>query len=255
MWNRARPVFLVTAGLSLLLAGCVGTQRRSSSSLVQYLYPKGSAAEAPFDPQLSFPLRVGLAFVPEDGDPKAPRIGEKEKMDLLERVSAAFRKYPFVREVELIPTVYLRKEGGFENLEQLRSMYGTDVIALLSYDQVQHTDQGLASLTYWTIVGAYVVQGEKNDTSTLIDAAAYHVSSRKMLFRASGTSQVKGHATPVNLSEELREDSGTGLRLALDELVARLQEQLENLHARREEGEGSPGRAAAEPRAASGASR
>ena len=43
-------------------------------------------------------------------------------------------------------------------------MFGIDVIVLLSYDQVQFRDEGLLSLTYWTVVGAYTIPGEKNDT-------------------------------------------------------------------------------------------
>lgn len=39
-----------------------------------------------------------------------------------------------------------------------------DVVALVSRDQVQFTDQGLLSLTHWTLVGAYIVPGERNDT-------------------------------------------------------------------------------------------
>jgi len=100
-------------------------------------------------------------------------------------------------------------------------------MALISYDQVQYTDEGLVSLTYWTIVGAYIFKGEKNDTSTMIDAAVYDIASRKMLFRAPGVSQVKGSATFVNQSEQLREDSRKGFELAADTLVVNLQSELE----------------------------
>ena len=142
------------------------------------------------------------------------------------RVSSEFRALPFVKDIELIPTAYLTKSGGFTNLDQVRKKYGIDVIALLSHDQVQHTDEGLLSLSYWTIVGAYIIKGEKNDTSTMVDAAVYDIPSRKMLFRAPGASQIKGSATLVNLSEQLRTDSSNGFRLATDDLVANLQDEL-----------------------------
>lgn len=106
-------------------------------------------------------------------------------------------------------------------------MYGVDVIALLSYDQVQFTDTGLLSLTYWTLVGAYVVKGEKNDTQTMLDAAVYDIRSRKLLFRAPGISRVKNSATPVNLTEKLRLDRDEGFRLAAAELVTNLHRELE----------------------------
>ena len=106
-------------------------------------------------------------------------------------------------------------------------MYGIDVIALLSYDQVQHTDENFLSLSYWTIVGAYFFKGEKNDTSTMIDAMVYDIESRKMLFRAPGVSHVKHSATLVNLSEQLRADSRQGFEKAAEDLAVNLKIQLD----------------------------
>ena len=37
----------------------------------------------------------------------------------------------------------------------------------------QFTDEGLASFAYWTIIGAYIIPGEKNDTHTMLDAVVY----------------------------------------------------------------------------------
>ena len=68
--------------------------------------------------------------------------------------------------------------------------------------------------------------GEKNDTHTMVDATVYDIKSRKMLFRAPGTSHIKSRATPVNLSEQVRKDSLEGFKLASKELVLNLEEQL-----------------------------
>jgi rhombotail lipoprotein len=151
---------------------------------------------------------------------------ESQKMELMKQISGQFKQYPFVKSIELIPTAYLTPEGGFANLDQIKTIYGVDVMALLSYDQVQFTDEGVLSLTYWTIVGAYVVPGEKNDTKTMMDAAIYDITSRKLLFRAPGFGSVKGSATPINLSEQLREDSKKGFQQAATNLVANLKMQL-----------------------------
>jgi len=197
------------------------------------LYPNKQYAEVPAIPRLSLPLNVGIAFVPESKAAfRGSRLSEKEMMELMDRISSEFKKLPFVKNIEVIPSAYLTPNGGFANLDQIRTMYGIDVIALLSYDQVQHTDEGLLSLSYWTIIGVYIVKGEKNDTSTMIDAAVYDISSRKMLFRAPGTSRVKGSATPINLSEQLRMDSREGFRTASDNLVVNLQDQLERFKAK-----------------------
>jgi rhombotail lipoprotein len=60
----------------------------------------------------------------------------------------------------------------------------------------------------------------------MMDAAVYDIASRKMLLRAPGTSHIKGTATLVNLSEQLRKDSGEGFQLAADNLVVNLHDQL-----------------------------
>jgi rhombotail lipoprotein len=106
-------------------------------------------------------------------------------------------------------------------------MYGIDVIALISYDQTRFTDRGVASISYWTIIGAYIVPGEKNDTHTMVDASVYDIKSRKMLFRAPGISHIKSKSTPVNLSEQIRIDSIEGFKQASEALIISLKEQLE----------------------------
>ena len=235
----AKTVLCIALTLCLfgLLTGCASfhgqRSSRYTSSVVEYLYPNKQYAEVPAIPRLSLPLNVGIAFVPESKAAfRGSRLSEKEMMELMDRISSEFKKLPFVKNIEVIPSAYLTPNGGFANLDQIRTMYGIDVIALLSYDQVQHTDEGLLSLSYWTIIGVYIVKGEKNDTSTMIDAAVYDISSRKMLFRAPGTSRVKGSATPINLSEQLRMDSREGFRTASDNLVVNLQDQLERFKAK-----------------------
>jgi rhombotail lipoprotein len=59
-----------------------------------------------------------------------------------------------------------------------------------------------------------------------MDAALFHIPSRKMLFRASGTDHIKNRATPINLSEQAREDSLMGFHQASIDLVKNLQIKL-----------------------------
>lgn len=228
--------------LVLFVTGCAGLQSHRTSSVVDYLYPNRSdVIEKPLTPTLKLPLNVGIVFVPEGGQTvktggfgnkwaetsASYQFNEKQKTALMQNISAEFKQLQFVKGIDVIPSAYLKPGGSFTNLDQLRTMYGIDVIVLLSYDQVQHTDESTMSLTSWTLIGAYVFKGEKNDTSTMIDAAVYDIQSRKMLFRAPGISQVKGAATAVNLSEQLRKDSNTGLEEAAKDLVINLKEQLD----------------------------
>jgi rhombotail lipoprotein len=210
------------------LAGCaIHKSKHYNTSVVQYLYPnQNQHVETPKIPLLSLPLRVGIAFVPEaSGGPN--NLTERDKMALMTEISKHFKEYDFVKSIDLIPSAYLTARGSFTNLDQLRTMYGIDVIALISYDQTRFTDRGVASITYWTIIGAYVVPGEKNDTHTMVDASVYDIKSRKMLFRAPGISHIKSKSTPVNLSEQIRIDSMEGFKQASQALVINLKEQLE----------------------------
>lgn len=231
--------YLVVSTLILFLSSCATDQQKiSRSSVVDYLYPKRDAKVIePSIPILKLPVKLGIAFVPEQrmeyhghsfwsDNGAESALTETKKMQMLTQISAHFKKYPFIGEIQEIPSAYLTPGGSFANLEQIKTMYGIDVIALVSHDQVQFTDQGFLSFSYWTLVGTYIVSGEKNDTNTLIDTAVYDISSKKMLFRAPGTSHVKGRSTPVNLSEELRADSLKGFDQATAKMIENLDVQL-----------------------------
>jgi len=229
--------------LLILVTGCA-TQARYYSSAVDYLYPgKSDPVERTSVPVMSIPIKVAIAFVPDISNerqqtfwqefmmgharkPIGMVLTEKQKLDLMKEVSDYFRKYPYIGSIEIIPSAYLKPQGSFANLDQIQTMYGVDAVVLLAYDQVQFTDEGAASFLYWTIVGAYVVPGEKNATHTMMDAVVYDIKSRKMLFRAPGLSQIKSTATAVNLSEKLRQDSELGFQEASKDLVQNLDTQL-----------------------------
>lgn len=91
-----------------------------SSSLVDYLYPKGE--EPPSQtmdiPQLNVPLRVGIAFVPPQYN-SGTAITETTKLALLNKVKAAFVDREFIQHIEVIPETYLRSSNGFEGMQQV----------------------------------------------------------------------------------------------------------------------------------------
>ena len=243
-FNRPVDIAFIILLLVVFLSGCAGLQTRTRSSVVDYLYPGASETIVqPSIPVLNLPLKVGIAFVPEKPDRTKGKnfwqagvggdaLTEANKTDLLEKVASNFRQHKFVSEIEVIPSAYLTAGGGFSNLDQIRTMYGIDVIALVSYDQVQFTDEGWLSFTYWTVIGAYLVSGEKNDTSTMLDTAVFDIQSRKMLFRAPGTSNIKGSTTPLNLNVALRADSMESFEVATDNMIANLDKQLSGLRAK-----------------------
>jgi rhombotail lipoprotein len=150
-----------------------------------------------------------------------------QKTALMERVAAEFKGRDYIQSIEIIPTSYLRPAGGFANLNQVRSLLGVDVIALVAYDQVQFTNENILSLAYWTIVGAYIFHGNKNDTDTLMEAAVYDIASRHLLFRAPGVSHVEAGTAAAYITQRQREDGAKGFEAATDDMIKNLKTQLE----------------------------
>ncbi len=232
---RLIALALLAVVLLFMLTGCTtwwGNRRHhEASSVVQFLYPdKNLPFVQPQIPTLRLPLRVGVAFVPSGtrgGYLPATGLDETQKTDLLRKVSAQFKTLPFVQSIEIIPATYLRPGGGFENLDQLRAMMGIDVIALIAYDQTQTSDATEATLAYWTIVGAYIVEGQRNSTHTLMEAVVYDIPSRSLLFRAPGTSSIKNHATLVRNDYELRKAALQSFDAASAQMTTALAQELE----------------------------
>jgi rhombotail lipoprotein len=233
---------LALLACAFLFGGCAaffgnsGTQSQRSSSVVAYLYPNESNPLPPTSiPVLSLPLRVGVAFVPESGSSGyrgGSGITETQKNAVMQRVADEFKGLDYIQSIQLVPASYLRAGGGFTNLEQVRNLLGVDVVALIAYDQVQFTDENVFSLSYWTIVGAYLFQGNRNDTQTLMEAAVYDISSRHLLFRAPGAAQVKAGSAAMYLAENLRKDSAASFDSATTELIANLKTELASFQER-----------------------
>lgn len=220
-------VVIMLIGISGCASWLANNGTKQVGSIVDYLYPDVKEA-----PQLKTgitylrpPVRVGVAFVP--GGAWGAGLPEPEKLKLLERVKAAFSQQAFIGAIEIIPTTYLQPKGGFTNLQQVARMFNVEVVALLSYDQVQFNDTNALSVLYWTIVGAYVIHGDQYDIQTLVDASIFDVRSQKLLFRAPGVSQVKGSASMAGFSERARSARIEGYDKAVADLIPKLQAELD----------------------------
>lgn len=228
--------WLVAFAAIVLMAGCAfhgnGLRNRQAASVVSYLYP---ASQPPQKndavTHLKLPVRVGIAFAPA-GNLGMRRIAEAERTAMLERVKASFADRPFISHIEVVPDAYLRPGGGFENLDQVASMFQLDVVCLLSYDQVQYADDNAAAILYWTIVGAYVIPATKYSTHTMLDAAVFDVASRRLLFRAPGVSRVDGRRAPATSGEFTRRSLEAGFDQALERMIPALQLELDRFRER-----------------------
>ena len=217
--------------LALQLSACAGFgsdgRRGVSSSLVDYLYPEGQVPPKYEEtiPHLRLPLTVGLAFVPSQKNTDLV-LPEAKKMQLLEQVKQKFAGLDYVREINIIPDTYMRSTKGFEGVDQIARLYGLDVVALVSYDQVAVSSETKSSLLYWTIVGAYLIKGNQNEVTTFVDTAVFDVNSRKMLLRAPGVSEHKRSSTLVEVEQVNRATRGEGFELAMADMSNNLAAEL-----------------------------
>jgi len=218
----------------LLIGGCSsfadlsGESRRGvSSSLVDYLYPKGQVPPDVQDtiPYLELPLRVGIAFVPTQAG--GSTISEATKIQLLENVKAQFADRPYIEYIEVIPDTYLRSSNGITGMQQVARLYGVKVMALVSYDQVAMTEDNPSSFLYWTIVGAYTIKATSNEVQTFVDTAVFDVTTARLLFRAPGLDKMSDRSTLIESSEVVRKTRDASFAAAMEAMTKNLAAELD----------------------------
>lgn len=225
-----RMRLVLSSLLSFLLAfsGCATwyspRQVHRRSSLLEYLAPHGTIRHGG-PARLQLPLKIGIAFVPARG--VALDAGSEER--LLEIVAKSFAGRPWVGAIRTIPSEYLEPGGGYDNLQQVASLMDVDVVALASVDQIQNNDPTVLSILYLSVVGEYIVPGDRNSTHTMIDVGVVDVGSRSFLFRAAGRSHISGTAAPVDRDRVLRGKSDEGFTRAMADLTTNLDRHVEEL--------------------------
>jgi rhombotail lipoprotein len=203
------------------------TKQRQVASLLAYLFPNSEQIEPQSDmvAEIEVPFRIGVAFVPDHNDPEF-RLPETDRLTLAGKVRDAFAKYPFIREIVAVPSMYLESGGGFENLDRIAALLKLDVVALVSFDQVQNAGPTGWSFLYWTGLGAYIINGDQYDILTAVETAVFDIKSRRLLMRASGVSNIEGTATMVGFPERARKARTSGFEEAMEEMVGKLHEEV-----------------------------
>lgn len=235
----SKKILFAIAFTALCLTGCStlwdwsgGHRNGTSSSLVDYLYPKGEIPPDVQDtvPHLELPLRVGIAFVPGQAGPRT--VSEATKMQLLENVKANFLDRDYIGHIEVIPDVYLRSSTGVTGMQQVARVYGVDVMALVSYDQVAVSEENPSGILYWTIVGSYFIKATSNEVQTFMDTAVFDVDTARLLFRAPGTHAMSDRSTLVEAGEVVRKARDESFAAAMDEMTANLATELDRFRER-----------------------
>lgn len=244
--NLRKLRFLFVAGLSMGLGGCswlfndlhFGREQQSSTPLVDFLYTDGKVPEQDAQPELRLPIRVAVSFLPSENGPRSFQPGAIDREKVLTALREHFKALPYVSEIVIVPDYYLHtgKGDGLMQIEQLSRLYHFDLFALVSYDQIQNSYQNDRSLAYWTIVGAYFVRGDRNETHTLLDVAVIDPKSRALVMRAGGTSALKGNVTAVDAERHSVAQSTRGFELATGQLIDNFSRELTDFEQRVRDG-------------------
>src|SRR5437763_368932 len=229
---------LIASLLVLCALSACSTSRHVErrSSLMSYLDRMEAPRPNP-DVRLQLPLRVGVAFVPPE--PVHGRFGSEvqtvyppdAETRLLMILKKAFMGRDWVSDIMVIPSSYLTPRGGYENLDQIARLMNVDVIALASVDQLQVSNPRRASFLYVSVIGAYVLPLDRNETRTMIDAAVFHVPSRALLLHAPGISRVTGSSTAMDVQAKLDERSLKGFEFAMQDLAKNLNREVDTFKA------------------------
>ncbi len=224
------------AGATLLLVGCgkPNTTIQRQSSLMEYLSPAADKIPAPEShgpATVRVPMVVGVAFVPcsnsrstsfWNGNADAVFLAPESERRLAGQFQASLAGKPWIGSLRMIPSSDLAGNGGGQGLEKVAALNHVEAMILIAVNQVQVSHPKASALAYWTGVGGYVVRGDKNDTSTLLDAGVYHVASHSLLCRAEATSLVQGSSSWNKRDQRLQESSLVGLSRAMEVLVVNL---------------------------------
>ena len=161
---------------------------------------------------------------------------------MLERIRQRFADRKFVTEIVTIPDYYLRNSRGFEGLQGVQRLYSIDIMALVSYDQVEHMDENEWSLGYLTIVGAYVLKGSHHDVATLVDLAVVDPVTQSLILRAGGTDSRNRNSTLVDQPRDARESSAASFDDRHDADDRQLRSRADEVRSRRARGQGQHAR-------------
>ena len=228
--------------LAVGLTGCAsmfpGFDRRhhaASSSLVEFLYGRGELPPVASEVHLELPIRVGVSFLPADGGDR-PSAADRDKV--LAAIRDKFKSRPYVTEIVPIPDYYLRANGndGLTQIEQISRLNQLDLFALVSYDQITDSSMNKSSLAYLTILGAYFVRGDRDETHTLLDLAVIDPRTRLLVLRSGGTSTLSGSTTLIEADRHETAQRSRGFELATANLVENFQRELTEFEGRVREG-------------------
>ena len=117
-------------------------------------------------------------------------------------------------------------------MQQVARLYGVDVMALVSYDQVAVSEENPSGLLYWTIVGSYFIKATSNEVQTFVDTAVFDINTARLLFRAPGADTMTDRSTLVEAGETVRKARDASFGAAMQQMSENLAAELDQFEDR-----------------------
>jgi len=153
-------------------------------------------------------------------------------MEVLEKVKLEFADLEYISHIDVIPDTYLRSSYGVAGMQQVARLYGVDVMALVSYDQVSDSEENPSGILYWTIIGAYVIKATSNEVQTFVDTAVFDVDTARLLLRAPGAHTMSDRSTLVESEEVVRKARDESFAVSMEQMTANLSLELDHFEDR-----------------------
>ncbi len=169
--------------LVISIQACVlGPRSSSSVSLSSVLKPvKDSLVLAEKEP-LTFPTTVAVLMVPGHSFRMVPTSTLRLAAEELKKELLKNSKY--IASVSVISGEDIREKI---DLNTIRSLYGADVVAILTYEQDQRRVQNsFFAFLDIAIIPAFLIPSVKVTTSTVVDGKIIHIPSNAIIFRSNG---------------------------------------------------------------------
>ena len=208
-------IFTFFMAFSLVnLSGCSSTnfiQSSSSVPLSDVISEVKDSHQIAAKKQLTLPASVGIVFVHGTGYQHLPDTTLHMAADKLKEQLLANPK--FVRSVFVVANDDIKTKTSL--LERIKSLYGVDIIVLVSYQQDQRTLQsGMGRLADLTVVGSFLIPAVEIKTATIIDGKVIHIEDNSLMFKANGSDERSETSTSYSMDGIVIEESIKGLLAA-----------------------------------------
>ncbi|WP_141215560.1 hypothetical protein [Hahella sp. CCB-MM4] len=151
---------------------------------------------------LVFPAAVGILMVPSNNTSMVP--------DSTLRLAAGTLKAELLKNSDYVNRVIVVNRSDIyekHSLEEIRQLYGVDILTVITYQQDQRSDRnGFSALMDFAIIPAFTVPSVKTTTTSVIEGTIVHLPSNAVIFRASGLDSRSRYMTPVATQENGRNE-------------------------------------------------